>query len=107
LDENSEEKINVIRRLETYKNLLLNGDANDEDEEMDPQQTSYAIQCLDYYFLNKWTTQLREAFDTNALDVVVQRVLREIDDHSDVYQLSASLFNSKFYIESKTNSCRM
>lgn len=39
---------------------------------------------------------LREAFDTNALDVVVQRVLRELDDHADLYQLSIETKNQLY-----------
>lgn len=42
-------------------------------------------------FFSKWTTQLREAFDTNALDVAVQQVMREIDDHMDLYQIGVEM----------------
>ncbi|KAI6184623.1 hypothetical protein M3Y97_00616300 [Aphelenchoides bicaudatus] len=80
-----EEKVRTIRRLELYKQML---NSQEEEEDNQPKnRLAHAVQCLDYYYLNKWSTQLRDAFDTNALDVTVQQVLREIEDHTDLYQL--------------------
>jgi hypothetical protein len=104
LDENGEEKLRTIRRLELFKQMLNN---QEEDEESRRNRLAQAIQCLDYYYLNKWTTQLREAFDTNALDMTVQQVIREIDDHMDLYQIGVEMKQELFDLAQLTDTIQI
>lgn len=68
-DEITEDNMGTIKQLETYKHMLLNS-VHESDHDL-----AHAIQCLDYYYLNKWIAQLREACEGAISDVTVQVIL--------------------------------